>query len=427
MSNQPLAARMRPTSLDEVLGQEHLLHPGSPLRLLADGKLSTSVILWGPPGVGKTTIANIIATNSPNEFMELSATSAGVADVRKILTKAEKLRKEQDLSTTLFIDEIHRFSKSQQDVLLPGVESGDITLIGATTENPSFSVITPLLSRAILLTLNPIQDQDVEKLILRAIQDPRGFDSKLTISEDALKAISKLASGDSRRSLTTLELCGNLAIAQNVTEINIEHVKNTTASALQQYDKQGDQHYDITSAFIKSMRGSDPDAAIYWLARMIEAGEDPRFIARRLIVHASEDVGMADPTVLPVAVAAAQAVQLVGLPEARINLAQATIAIATAPKSPTSHHSINKAQQDIKNGAVYPVPNHLRDAHYPGAKSLGHGTSYKYPHDYKYSLVQQQYLPDKMIGQKYYQPRNNGFEATIAKRLENIQMHVEGK
>ena len=421
MPTQPLAARMRPTSLDDIVGQDRLTAPGSSLRLLADGSLSISVILYGPPGSGKTSIADAIAHETGQRFVTLSATAAGVKDVRKVLADARA----EDRGTVVFIDEIHRFSKTQQDVLLPAVEDGAITLIGATTENPSFSVNSALVSRSILVELSPIDIGDIANLIRSAMLDERGFDNQLTIDEHAVELIARLASGDARQALTRLETVGNLVLARGGTEITPADVEQATGRALQRFDRDGDQHYDIVSAFIKSMRGSDPDAALYWLARLIEGGEDPRFIARRLIVHASEDVGMADPTVLPIAVAAAQAVQLLGMPEARLNLAQAAVAIATAPKSNAILTGIDQALSDVRSGHTGPVPDPLRDAHYPGAAGLGHGAGYKYPHDYPHHIVAQQYLPDAMTGTTYYRPSDNGHEATITRRMNAVHQSVQ--
>lgn len=423
MPTQPLAARMRPTSLDDIVGQDRLMAPGSPLRLLADGSLSISVILYGPPGSGKTSIADAIAHETGQRFVTLSATAAGVKDVRKVLADARA----EDRGTVVFIDEIHRFSKTQQDVLLPAVEDGAITLIGATTENPSFSVNSALVSRSILVELSPIDIGDIANLIHSAMLDERGFDNQLTIDEHAIELIARLASGDARQALTCLETVGNLVLARGGTEITPADVEQATGRALQRFDHDGDQHYDIVSAFIKSMRGSDPDAALYWLARLIGGGEDPRFIARRLIVHASEDVGMADPSVLPMAVAAAQAVQLIGMPEARLNLAQAAVAIATAPKSNAILAGIDTALKSVRSGHTEPVPDHLRDAHYPGATALGHGKGYRYPHDYPYHLVAQKYLPSDLEGTYFYQPDDSGFETTIADRLKTIRIINGGR
>lgn len=418
--NQPLAARMRPTSLDQIVGQDHLIFPGSPLQLLADGKGATSVLLWGPPGVGKTTIASVVAHRTSRRFVELSATSAGVADVRKTLAAAHKAL-EKGEQTLVFIDEIHRFSKVQQDVLLPAVESGLISLIGATTENPSFSVNSALVSRSILLVLRPVENSDVVILLSRALKEDSVLSTTgIGIEDSALDIIADLSSGDVRQALNRLETAVATAEAAGKHTIDREVLEQVTGSALQRYDRDGDQHYDIISAFIKSLRGSDPDAALHWLARMIEAGEDPRSIARRLVVHASEDVGMADPSVLGIAVAAAQAVQLIGLPEARINLAQATIAIATAPKSNAAYRGIDAALADVRSGRTGEVPRHLRDSHYPGAKALGHGKGYLYPHDFEHAVAEQQYLPDAALGTQYYRPTVNGFEQTVTNRLASI-------
>lgn len=424
-ANQPLAARMRPTSLDQIVGQDHLIFPGSPLELLAAGKGVTSVLLCGPPGVGKTTIASVIAHQTSRRFVELSATSAGVADVRKTLAAAQKAL-ENGEQTLVFIDEIHRFSKAQQDVLLPAVESGLISLIGATTENPSFSVNSALVSRSILLVLRPVEDHNLVALLSRALkEDPVLSATGIAVEDSALDIIADLSSGDVRQALNRLETATATAQAAGKRSIDREVLEQVTGSALQRYDRDGDQHYDIISAFIKSLRGSDPDGALHWLARMIEAGEDPRFIARRLVVHASEDVGMADPSVLGIAVAAAQAVQLIGLPEARINLAQATIAIATAPKSNAAYRGIDAALADVRSGLTGEVPRHLRDSHYPGAKALGHGEGYLYPHDFEHGVAAQQYLPDAVLGTQYYRPTVNGFEQTVTNRLASIAAMTE--
>ena len=423
---QPLAARMRPTSLDQVVGQEHLVFPGSPLELLARGEGDTSVLLWGPPGVGKTTIASVIARQTSRRFVELSATSAGVADVRKTLAAAQKALDNDDIQTLVFIDEIHRFSKAQQDVLLPAVETGVISLIGATTENPSFSVNSALVSRSILLVLRPVEDREIVNLLSRALEEDHILSATgIGFADSALQIIAELSSGDVRQALSRLETAVATAQAAGKSIIDRDVLEQVTGSALQRYDRDGDQHYDVVSAFIKSMRGSDPDAALHWLARMIEAGEDPRFIARRLVVHASEDVGMADPSVLGVAVAAAQAVQLIGMPEARINLAQATVAIATAPKSNAVYRGIDAALADARSGRTGEVPRHLRDAHYPGAKALGHGEGYLYPHNFKHGVVGQQYMPDAVLGTQYYRPTANGFEQTVINRLASITTMTE--
>lgn len=437
---------MRPRSLDEVVGQQHLLHPGSPLRVLAadteGGGGAVSVILWGPPGTGKTTLAQAIAHSSGRRFVELSAITAGVKDVRTVMERALNDRDLYGIATVLFLDEIHRFTKAQQDALLPGVENGWVTLVAATTENPSFSVISPLLSRSLLLTLEPLDDSDLRTLLERALTEPRGLDGAVKVEPEALDALVQLASGDARRALTGLEAAAASAAAlESCDSASEETVREESANveaparpvitpdvvsaavnrALLRYDRNGDQHYDVTSAFIKSMRGSDPDAAIHYLARMIEAGEDPRFIARRLIVHAAEDVGLADPRALQVAVAAAEAAQLIGLPEARIPLAEATIYIATAPKSNAVISAIDTAIADVKAGRFGPVPLHLRDAHYPGAKRMGHGKGYIYPHSDPRGVSTQQYLPEEIRERVYYSPTTHGNERELAERLDKLR------
>lgn len=418
-TKQPLAARMRPRTLEHVVGQDHLVFPSSPLQLVAAGRSAASILLFGPPGCGKTTIASVIAENAAGKFVQLSATSAGVADVRKVLAAAEKDHAAGE-HTLLFLDEIHRFSKSQQDVFLPAVETGVISLIGATTENPSFSVNAALVSRSVLLVLKSVQTDDVIRLLQRALDEDPVLAGRITAAEGVLETIAGLSGGDVRQALGRLETAADTVIAAGSGEITIETIELVSGRSILRYDKSGDMHYDIVSAFIKSMRGSDPHAALHWLARMIESGEDPRFIARRIVVHASEDVGMADPSVLPVAVAAAQAVQLIGMPEARINLAQAVIAIATAPKSAGVIAGIDRALADVKAGRTGEVPKHLRDAHYPGAKALGHGVGYLFPHDFEHGVVSQQYLPDEVLGTEYYSPTVHGYEATIGRRLEGI-------
>lgn len=428
----PLAVRMRPTSLDEVVGQQHLLRSGSPLRLLAAPDSSQqgaiSVILWGPPGTGKTTIAQALAHSSGRKFVELSAINAGVKDVRAVMEQALNDRDLFDLSTVLFLDEIHRFTKAQQDALLPGVENGWVTLVAATTENPSFSVISPLLSRSLLLTLQPLSDSDLLTLIERAVSDDRGFGGKVTVDDEAARALVQLASGDARRTLTGLEATAALALQPGRDgAITAELVAEAMDRALLRYDRNGDEHYDVISAFIKSLRGSDPDAAIHYLARMIEAGEDARFIARRLVVHAAEDVGMADPQALLIATAAADAVQFIGMPEGRIPLAEATIYIATAPKSNAAYMAIDAALADVRKGKIGAVPKPLRDSHYKGAKALGHGKGYRYPHDDPRGVVPQEYLPEPLRGTRYYEPRGLGHEREIRERLEKIRNITRGE
>ena len=426
----PLAVRMRPTSLDEIVGQRHVLGPGSPLRALAAAdsgtRGATSVILWGPPGTGKTTIAKTVAAGSGRRFVELSAVTAGVKDVREVMERALNDRDLYGVTTVLFLDEIHRFTKAQQDALLPGVENGWVVLVAATTENPSFSVVAPLLSRSLLLTLEPLGDEELGTLLDRALEDPRGLGARLGLHADARRALVQLSSGDARRALTALEAAASAAEATGGSVISAEDVASTADRALLRYDRQGDEHYDVISAFIKSIRGSDPDAALHYLARMIEAGEDPRFIARRVIISAAEDIGLADPQALPMAVAAAEAVQLIGMPEGRIPLAEAVVYLATAPKSNASYLGINEAIADVRAGRIGRVPTHLRDGHYPGAKRLGHGKGYVYAHDQPHSIASQQYLPDALVGVEYYRPGVNGFERDLAARLERIRAILRG-
>ncbi|WP_460773836.1 replication-associated recombination protein A [Microbacterium sp. GXF7504] len=432
----PLAVRMRPTSLDEVAGQRHLLRPGSPLVKLADAdKPSTgavSVILWGPPGTGKTTLAQAIARSSQRRFVELSAITAGVKDVREVMQEALNQRDMYGMSTILFLDEIHRFTKAQQDALLPGVENGWVVLIAATTENPSFSVISPLLSRSLLLTLEALSDDDLAVLVDRAVTDARGLDGAVELEPEARSALVQLASGDARRALTALEAAASIAVDaagdahEGPVTVTAETVSQAVDRALLRYDRQGDEHYDVISAFIKSIRGSDPDAAIHYLARMIEAGEDPRFIARRLVISASEDIGLADPQALQIAVAAADAVAFIGMPEGRIPLAEATVYLATTAKSNAAYTAINQAIADVRAGKSGRVPKHLRDAHYAGAKRLGHGKGYKYPHDSDIGVVAQQYLPDPLRGTRYYVPTSHGQEREVQARLEKLRRILDG-
>lgn len=415
---------MRPTSLDEVAGQGHLLRPGSPLVALADAagaaKTAVSVILWGPPGTGKTTLAQAIARTSGRRFVELSAVTAGVKDVREVMQEAMTQRDLYGASTILFLDEIHRFTKAQQDALLPGVENGWVILIAATTENPSFSVISPLLSRSLLLTLQPLTDDDLGLLIDRAVTDARGLAGAVELSPEARTALIQLASGDARRALTSLEAAASM-VADDGGAVTAEHVAQAVDRALLRYDRQGDEHYDVISAFIKSIRGSDVDAAMHYLARMIEAGEDPRFIARRLVISASEDIGLADPQALVIAVAAADAVAFIGMPEGRIPLAEATAYLATTAKSNAAYVAIDAAIADVRTGGFGRVPTHLRDAHYPGAKRLGHGKGYVYPHDLEVGVATQQYLPDELRGRRYYEPTGRGLERDISARVEKIR------
>jgi putative ATPase len=420
----PLPVRMRPRSLDEVVGQQHLTRAGSPLRKLAEQDAAMSLLLWGPPGTGKTTLAYVVSRVTKRQFVELSAVSSGVKDVRAAIDEARKRLGLTGEQTVLFIDEVHRFNKAQQDALLPAVENRWVSFIGATTENPFFSVVSPLLSRSLLLTLQPLTDADIEVVIDRALTDGRGLGGTVRLAAAAREHLVRLAGGDARRALTYLEAAA-LGLADG-DEITVEILEHAVDRAMVRYDRSGDQHYDVISAFIKSLRGSDADAALHYLARMIEAGEDPRFIARRLIVHASEDVGLADPTALQAAVAAAQAVEFVGLPEARLNLAQAVIHVALAPKSNAVAVAINEAAADVQAGLAGPVPKHLRDTSYRGAARLGHGKGYEYPHNDPAGIVRQQYAPDELVGKRYYQPSSHGNEARVAERSERIRDVLEG-
>lgn len=477
-SRAPLAVRMRPRTIDEVLGQEHLLTPGSPLRVLAGENAGpagpSSVILYGPPGTGKTTLAHVIARAPGRKFVELSAITAGVKDVRAVMDQALLDRDMYGTTTVLFLDEIHRFTKAQQDALLPGVENRWVILVAATTENPSFSIISPLLSRSLLLRVHSLEQSDIERLIDRALADPRGFGGAAVIDADARAHLAAVSGGDARRSLTSLEAAAAIAFSEaeqdsaeaggshedNPTEtaetteggpdtantvgadaaegsdepagekslepatpvrITLAHAVEAVDRAAIRYDRSGDQHYDVVSAFIKSMRGSDADAAVHYLARMLEGGEDPRFVARRIMILASEDIGLADPQALQVATAAAQSVALVGMPEARIILSQAVIYCALAPKSNAAYNAINRAIADVRAGASGQVPVHLRDAHYAGAKQFGHGDGYIYAHDAPGHVAAQQYLPDTLRGTVYYEPTQHGFERTLTERRERIR------
>lgn len=457
-SRAPLAVRMRPRTIDEVLGQEHLLTPGAPLRVLAGENAGpagpSSVILYGPPGTGKTTLAHVIARAPGRKFVELSAITAGVKDVRAVMDQALLDRDMYGTTTVLFLDEIHRFTKAQQDALLPGVENRWVILVAATTENPSFSIISPLLSRSLLLRVHSLEQSDIEHLIDRALADPRGFGGAAVIDEDARAHLAAVSGGDARRSLTSLEAAAAIAFseaeqasaepaasAEDLADladpagesgekstkpaapvrITLAHATEAVDRAAIRYDRSGDQHYDVVSAFIKSMRGSDADAAVHYLARMLEGGEDPRFVARRIMILASEDIGLADPQALQVATAAAQSVALVGMPEARIILSQAVIYCALAPKSNAAYNAINRAIADVRAGASGQVPVHLRDGHYAGAKQFGHGVGYIYAHDEPGHVAAQQYLPDTLRGTVYYEPTQHGFERTLTERRERIR------
>ncbi|WP_049356863.1 replication-associated recombination protein A [Rothia mucilaginosa] len=448
-SRAPLAVRMRPRTIDEVLGQEHLLTPGAPLRVLAGENAGpagpSSVILYGPPGTGKTTLAHVIARAPGRKFVELSAITAGVKDVRAVMDQALLDRDMYGTTTVLFLDEIHRFTKAQQDALLPGVENRWVILVAATTENPSFSIISPLLSRSLLLRVHSLEQSDIERLIDRALADPRGFDGAAVIDEEARAHLAAVSGGDARRSLTSLEAAAAIAFSEAEAagnapaetgpaetgaeeaeptapvRITLAHATEAVDRAAIRYDRSGDQHYDVVSAFIKSMRGSDADAAVHYLARMLEGGEDPRFVARRIMILASEDIGLADPQALQVATAAAQSVALVGMPEARIILSQAVIYCALAPKSNAAYNAINRAIADVRAGASGQVPVHLRDGHYAGAKQFGHGVGYVYAHDEPGHVAAQQYLPDTLRGTVYYEPTQHGFERTLTERRERIR------
>ena len=424
--DSPLAVRMRPASLDELIGQEHLLAPGAPLRQLVTGDSPMSVILWGPPGSGKTTIAHLVAHASDRRFVAMSALSAGVKDVRAVIDEARRVRRTGGTPTVLFIDEVHRFSKTQQDSLLAAVEDRTVTLLAATTENPYFSVISPLLSRCVLLTLRPLGDEAVRALVQRALADERGLAGAVKLAGDAEDHLVRLASGDVRKALTALEAAAASALALGVTQIDLATAEKAVDVAAVRYDRDGDAHYDVISAFIKSMRGSDVDASLHWLARMLVAGEDPRFIARRLVIFASEDIGMADPTALQTATAAAAAVALIGLPEAQLNLAQAVVHLASAPKSNAVMAALSAAMADVRAGKAGPVPPHLRDAHYPGSRGLGHGAGYRYPHDDPRGVVTQQYPPDDLVGADYYRPGQHGAERAVAERLPRLRRVVRG-
>ena len=408
-ADAPLAARLRPRSLEDLVGQRHLLAPDAPLHQMVTGGRVRSLLLWGPPGTGKTSIAAVVAEVTDAVFEELSAVTAGVRDVRRIIETARERRTATGRPTVLFIDEIHRFNKAQQDALLPAVEDGTVALIGATTENPSFEVNAPLRSRSILLRLEPLSHEDVVAVLARALSDPRGLPD-VAVEDGVVDLLASLADGDARVALTTLEAAAAVAAGAPVTA---RHVERALAAPVVRYDKGGDQHYDQVSAFIKSMRGSDADAAVYWLVRMLTAGEDPRFLARRMVILASEDVGLADPGALEVAVAAFRALEVVGLPEARFALAQAAAYLALAPKSNSITTALGRADAAVARLANAPVPPHLRDAHYRSAATLGHGVGYRYPHDDPSGWVEQRYLPEGLRPGDIYRPGSHGAEPDL--------------
>jgi putative ATPase len=437
---------MRPTTLQDLVGQGHLITPGSPLTRLAQGVDGlagpASVVLWGPPGSGKTTLAHVVARTGGRRFVELSAVTAGVKDVRRVMDEARTQRERNDRGTVLFLDEIHRFTKAQQDALLPGVENRWVVLVAATTENPSFSVVSPLLSRSLLLTLRPLGADDIDGLLHRAVDDARGLAGTVRLSDDAAAHLVRLADGDARRALTSLEAAAGVALSRaeaaqatedddgdedaEPVEIILADAETAVDRAAVRYDRAADMHYDVTSAFIKSLRGSDVDAALHYLARMLVAGEDPRFIARRLMIAASEEIAMADPSALQTAVAAAQAVQLVGMPEAQIILAQAVVHLAMAPKSNASYAALNAAMADVKKGVGGAVPPALRDGHYAGAKRLGHAQGYRYAHDDPRGVVRQQYAPDDVVGRDYYAPTERGGERGMPERVARLRAVLRG-
>ena len=412
----PLAARLRPRQLDDLVGHDELLGTQAPLRTLIQADKLTSIILWGPPGCGKTTLARLIANHTKKQFVTLSAVSASVKDVRRVIDEARQRLGEQNIGTILFLDEVHRFNKSQQDALLPSVEDGLLTFIGATTENPYFEVNPPLLSRSNLFRMNELSDEAVTLLLRGAKHE------EISMSQDASDHLTRRADGDARRALTALEVAAVLAGGKGST-VNLNHAEQALDARAHRYGE--DEHYDVISAFIKSIRGSDVDASLYWLARMLEAGEDARFVARRLVILASEDIGMADPMSLLVADAAARAVDFVGLPEAQLNLSQAVIHLATAPKSNSALLGITRARDDVRQGQGRRVPRHLRDSHYTGAQDLGHGEDYLYPHNSESGWVEQQYLPDDITGRRYYSPSSHGFEADIVQRLADLRGATE--
>ncbi|MCE5198230.1 replication-associated recombination protein A [bacterium] len=417
---------MRSRTMDEFVGQEQIIGPGTLLRRAIERDELPSMIFWGPAGCGKSTLASVIANTTRAHFENFSAVTSGVPELRKVIQRAKEQRQVNDRRTILFVDEIHRFNKAQQDALLPHVENGTVVLIGATTENPYFEVNSPLLSRARILRFEPLTDEQITGILKRTLDDKeRGLGNEnVAVEDDALAHVVNVAEGDARNALNALEAAVATAVPDPETgakQVSVEIAEQAVQKRVLRYDKNGDNHYDTISAYIKSMRGSDPDAAVYWLARMLAAGEDPKFVARRLVIAAAEDVGNADPMALVVANAAAQAVQFVGMPEAQIPLAQATIYLACAPKSNASYVAINRANKDITERKGPPIPRHLRDAGYPGAKALGHGKNYKYPHDFPGHYIDQEYLPPGAASGPYYEPTEHGHEAKFKQRLERLK------
>jgi putative ATPase len=422
---QPLAARMRPQTLDEFVGQEHFLGPGKMLRRMLQADRISSLIFYGPPGTGKTALAHVIAQQTHSKFVALNAVAVGVKEVRDVLAQAREDLETQGQRTILFLDELHRFNKAQQDLLLPDVEEGIVILIGATTQNPFFAINSALLSRSQIFTFQPHTREQIKRMVRRALEDrERGLGAmQVNLHDDALEFLAEMSDGDARRALAALEI-GVLSADKQPVEYTLEVAQESIQRKVMDFDPTGDTHYDIASAFIKSMRGSDPDAAIYWLARLLESGEDPRFIARRIIICASEDVGNADPQALLVAAAALQSSEFVGLPECQLPLAQAVAYIATAPKSNACTVAIGKARDDVRSGRTLPVPVHLRDANYKGSKEFGHGEGYQYSHDFAGGYVEQEYLPEKRI---YYEPTDRGYEAEIRKHMESLRKRKQDK
>lgn len=419
-ADAPLPARMRPRSLDEVVGQQHLLGEGAAFRSMVESGRVSSMILWGPPGTGKTTLANLVAKEVDGSLERLSATSAGVKDVREVLARADQRLGEGRGRTILFLDEIHRFNKAQQDALLPGVEDGTVTLVGATTENPFFEVNSPLISRATVFRTEALTEEDVADLIGRAMSDPMRGVTDASITDEAVTALAERVGGDARLALNSLETAATIALGRGDSEIGVDTVEEALQRRIIRYDRGGDRHYDVISAFIKSMRGSDVDASLYWLQTMIQAGEDPKFIARRMVIFASEDIGVADAEALGVAVDAFRALEVVGLPEANFALSHATIALALAPKSDSVKRALGASIAALEDGPHSEVPPHMRSGATEGDKDFGFGVGYRYPHDSDIGVIQQQYLPDGLDKAILYQPRRVGDETELAERLERI-------